>query len=387
MGRPWLFAFAFAVSAAVSANALARPVLAKLAFSDMAGWHDYDASASLQAFRRSCGEIIATGHAFQRPVEFGGDRSDWVVVCAAAEHASSPKHYFETHFTPLRISDPVRPEGLFTGYFEPEADGSLAPSPDFPVPVYRKPHDLTAFDDAASAATGLHYGRIVDGAARGYFTRVEIEGGALAGRGLEILWLKSWADAFFIHIQGSGRVRLADGTLVRLAYSAKSGQPYTGIGRLLVDRGVLAEANMSMQAIRAWMADEPDAARALMRENKSYIFFRQVEVDDASRGPPGAQGVNLTPLVSLAVDRGIWMFGTPMWIMTDAPKGEAATLAPFVQLMIAQDTGTAIRGHIRGDVFWGAGPEAAQTAGHMKSPGGMIALLPNALAARLLKAQ
>ena len=363
--------------------ASAKPVLEPVAFADIAGWRGHDFGAAFETFKRSCSEILATGHGFGRDVRFGGVREDWTAACAAAAGATSPRNFFEAKFAAFRVHDPVRPEGLFTGYYEPEAEGSLTPSPDYPVPVYRKPHDLTTFDDAAIAATGLHYGRIADGAPQGYFTRREIENGALAGRGLEILWLKDWADAFFIHIQGSGRIRLADGSLIRLAYSAKSGQPYMGIGRLLVDRGTLSETDMSMQAIRAWMKTDPDGARAVMQENHSFIFFRRVDVDDPALGPPGAQKVNLTPRHSLAIDRGIWMFGTPFWIATAAPMGEAAKLEPFTELMVGQDTGTAIKGHVRGDVFWGARPEAALTAGHMKSPGSMIVLLPNALARRL----
>ena len=368
-------------------EAAARPVLSPVAFSDIPGWQTHDFGQAWDAFRRSCAEIIDTGHAFSRKVTFGGDRDDWMKACAGMAAEATARQDFETNFTALRVSDPARPEGLFTGYYEPEASGSLTPSPEFPVPVYRRPHDLSVFDDAAAAITGLRYGRMVDGSPQAYFTRQEIEAGALLGRGLEILWLKDWADAFFIHIQGSGRVRLPDGSLIRLAYAAKSGQPYTGIGRLLVDRGVLTETSMSMQAIRAWMKTEMNAARAVMQENKSFIFFERIGVADMALGPPGAQKVSLTPRHSLAVDRSLWMFGTPFWIETAAPMGEQSVLEPFRELMIAQDTGTAIKGHVRGDVFWGSGPDAALTAGHMKSPGTMITLLPKALARRLLDSQ
>ena len=226
----------------------------------------------------------------------------------------------------------------------------------------------------------MKYGRSVDGKAAGYFTRKEIEQGALAGKGLEIAWLTDWADAFFIHIQGSGRVRLADGSLIRLAYAAKTGQPYSGIGAILVERGVFSRDRMSMQATRAWMKQNGQAARELMWENKSFIFFREVEVSDPRLGPPGAQQVSLTPRRSLAVDRALWMFGTPVWLDTMTPSGPAGKMETFRQLMIAQDTGTAIKGHARGDVFWGAGEQAALTAGHMKSAGMMIVLLPRDVA-------
>jgi membrane-bound lytic murein transglycosylase A len=227
----------------------------------------------------------------------------------------------------------------------------------------------------------------VDGKPHGYFTRKDIEEGVLGGRGLEIVWLKDWADAFFIHIQGSGRVRCPDGSAIRLAYAAKSGQPYTGIGRLLVERGILAEDRMSMQEVRRWMNDNPAAARELMWQNKSFVFFREAEMTDPQLGAPGAQKIQLTPLRSLAVDRGQWAFGTPVWLDADVPSGPGASLESFRHLLIAQDTGTAIKGLARGDVYWGWGHHAEMTAGHMKSPGRMTVLLPRPLAARLLAQQ
>jgi membrane-bound lytic murein transglycosylase A len=186
-----------------------------------------------------------------------------------------------------------------------------------------------------------------------------------------------------MQIQGSGRVRLSDGSLLRLAYAGKTGQPYTGIGGLLVARGAFTRDEMSMQATRAWMAKDEKAARELMWENKSFVFFREVDLGDPKLGPPGAQKVLLTPRRSLAVDRSLWMFGTPVWLDTMAPSGAKGQPVIFRHLMIAQDTGTAIKGYVRGDVFWGAGERAALTAGHMKSAGIMIVLLPKDLAGEL----
>ena len=254
-------------------------------------------------------------------------------------------------------------------------------------PSIAKPDDLVSFDRATEKQINLKYGRMLQGKPAGYFTRREIEEGALRGRGLEIVWLKSWVDAFFIHVQGSGRIRFADGSTMRLAYGAKTGQPYTGIGGRLVERGILTKDNMSMQALRAWMKDNPASARELMWENKSFVFFREVKVDDPSLGAPGAQQVSLTPLRSMAIDRSLWMFGTPIWLDAKVPSGPASELQSFRHLMVAQDTGTAIKGHVRGDVYWGWGDKAALVAGHMKSPGSMIVLLPKKLAARLLNAR
>jgi membrane-bound lytic murein transglycosylase A len=368
-------------------SATAKPIFEETSFQAIAGWAEGDHRTALLAFRRSCAEIEATGHAFARKVAYGGTRREWLAICGRIEAARDARGFFEASFTPLIVRDPERPQGLFTGYYEPEAEGSLKPGGAYKVPLYAKPADLIAFDARTRKRLGLDYGRNVDGKPEPYLSRREIEEGGLEGRDLELVWLKDWADAFFIQVQGSGRVRLPDGKVMRLGYAAKTGLPYTAIGGLLIERGVVAREDMSMQAIRAWMRENPKDARELMWENKSYVFFRKVESSDPRLGPPGAQNVALTPFHSLAVDRSLWMFGTPVWLDTQAPKGENGTLVPFRNLMVAQDTGTAIKGHARGDVFWGSGEEAALAAGHMKSPGLMIVLLPKTLAKRLLGRQ
>jgi len=365
----------------------AAAVLVPVPYGSLKGWAEDDHQAALVAFKRSCAEIQAEGRAFGRSVAYGGSREDWLPVCERAGHANDARRFFEQEFTALAVNDPVRPEGLFTGYYEPEAEGNRQRTAAYTVPIYARPADLVGFDKVTEDAVGLKYGRIAEGRPQGYFTRKEIEEGALEGRGLEIVWLKDWADAFFIHIQGSGRVRLPDGSAIRLAYAAKSGQPYVGVGRILVDHGILTEENLSMQAVRGWMKDNPGAARQLMWQNQSFVFFREVEVEDAALGAPGAQKVRLTPLRSLAVDRSLWMFGTPVWLEAEVPSGPGASLESFRHLLIAQDTGTAIRGHARGDAYWGWGEGAALTAGHMKSAGRMVVLLPSGLAARLVLRQ
>jgi membrane-bound lytic murein transglycosylase A len=384
IGRLGLACF-FAISLAMTAEA--KPILTAVPFAQIEAWGDDDHAAALAAFQRSCDEILASGHGFERDVRFGGNRADWLEVCESALQTKSARQFFEEKFTALKITDPVRPEGLFTGYYEPEAEGSRKSGNGYDVPIYRKPDDLVGFDQATEKQINLKYGRMVQGKPAGYFTRREIEEGALRGRGLELVWLKNWVDAFFIHVQGSGRIRFADGSTMRLAYGAKTGQPYTGIGGLLVERGALAKDNMSMQALRTWMKENPGAARELMWENKSFVFFREVKVDDPSLGAPGAQKVSLIPLRSMAIDRSLWMFGTPIWLDAKVPSGPAGELQSFRHLMIAQDTGTAIKGQVRGDVYWGWGDKAALIAGHMKSPGSMIVLLPKKLAARLLNAR
>jgi membrane-bound lytic murein transglycosylase A len=359
----------------------AQNMFEPVSISAQPGWAQDDHQKALQTFQRSCQEILRAAHGFKRDAAFGGELEDWAALCQAAPTVTNAKSFFEENFTAFKINDPVRPQGLYTGYYEPEANGSLVKTSEYVVPVYRKPHDLSVLSEADQNQTGLAYGRVVDGKAEAFFTRKEIEQGALDGRGLEICWLRSWVDAFFIHIQGSGRVRLPDGKFIRLAYGAKTGQPYTGIGGVLLAKGVGTKNTMSMELLRSWMKDHPQEARELMWSNKSYIFFRQIEVPSDDLGALGAQQVNLTPLRSLAVDRSIWMFGTPIFIDTTTPP-EAGS-KPFQHLMVAQDTGTAIKGHVRGDVYWGWGDDAAFNAGHMKSAGGMVVLLPKLVAARL----
>jgi membrane-bound lytic murein transglycosylase A len=376
-----VFAWVFILAFSMSELTMAQPLFEPVSISTMPGWASDDHAKALQTFQRSCAEILTTAHGFKRLSEFSGEREDWLTLCNSAISASNAKTFFEDHFQAYKINDPVRPQGLYTGYYEPEAEGSLTQSADYPVPVYRKPQDLVSFDEAGQKQAGLAYGRMVNGKPEAYFTRKEIEQGALQNQGLAICYLKSWVDAFFIHIQGSGRVKLANGKFIRLAYAAKTGQPYTGIGHVLLEKGVGTKETMSMELLRSWMADHPDEARELMWNNKSYIFFRQIDVPSDDLGALGAQQVYLTPLRSLAVDRSIWMFGTPIWIDTTTPP-EAGS-KPFQHLMVAQDTGTAIKGHVRGDVYWGWGADAAFKAGHMKSAGAMVVLLPKLVAARL----
>lgn len=357
--------------------------LQRLGFDGLHGWVSDDHSGALQTFRLSCREILDEGAAFRRPVEFGGKRGDWIEICQEAYDTHDARQFFESRFTPFRVSDPARPEGLFTGYYEPEVEGSRTEDSDHPVPIYGKPGDLVKFDAIQEDETGLDYGRIINGKPQPYLTRKEIEQGALRGRGLEVAWLRDWGDAFFIHIQGSGRVRLSDGSVMRLSYAAKSGLAYTSIGALLVEQGVFSRDEMSMQTIRNWMHAHSDEGRKLMWRNESFIFFREASLANPDLGALGAQHVQLTPRRSLAIDRGVWMFGMPIWLETAAPTGQQHEEQALRHLFIAQDTGTAIRGYARGDVYWGFGDAAASAAGRMKSPGTMVVLLPNAVARRL----
>ena len=358
-------------------------VLTPTDFASISGWHAQHPGRALQAFQRSAAEILQSGSGFRRQAAFGGTREDWQPACLAAAEALNARQFFETWFRPFRVTDTERPEGLLTGYYEPLVTGSMEPGPAFPVPVYAKPSDLVAFSPEEITTTGLSYGRRINEQALPYDTREAIERGSLANKTEVLCWLSDWVDAFFMHIQGQGRVQLSNGKVIRLSYAGKTGHPYTGIGHVLVQQGHIAKPNMSMQTLRQWMRDNPHEARQLMWQNKSYIFFQAAEISDDTLGGIGAAKVNLTPLHSLAVDRAWWMFGTPLWVETSLPP-EVHDPSPAIQrLMIAQDTGSAIKGIVRGDFFWGWGDDAVAIAGHMKSPGSMVALLPLPLACKL----
>ncbi len=353
--------------------------LQSIAFAEIEGWKEDDHNKALSAFCLSATEILREGRGFTRPSQFGGAREDWFDVCRKALTAVDGKSFFENEFRVFNVSDKAR--SLFTGYYEPQTLGSITPTRDYFVPIYARPHDLVGFTAEERQASGLAYGRRNPDPTP-YFNRREIESGALKGQGLELCYLSSWQEAYFIHIQGNGRVLLPDGKALRLSFAAKNGLEYISIGRLLLDRGIGSARTMSMQFLKIWMRDNPEAARELMWENPSFVFFSANDKIDPTGGAIGAAKVPLTPMRSLAVDRSHWAFGTPLFLSTRLPP-EAGGDA-FQQLMIAQDTGSAIKGVLRGDVYFGWGPQAELTAGHMKQPGQMLVLLPKPVAKRFL---
>jgi membrane-bound lytic murein transglycosylase A len=357
-------------------------VLTVTHFEQLKGWRTTDHQLALAAFQRSAEEMRSAGSGFKREAAFGGVAQDWQEAIEAAANADDAIAFFERYFRPFAVTDKDRPQGLFTGYYEPLLKGAMQHSDRYPVPVYAKPSDLVAFTPEETQKTGFSYGRRVNGLPEIYETRQAIEQGALEGKAEVICWLSDWVDAFFMHVQGQGRVEFEDGSQLRLSYAGKAGHPYSGIGHVLIERGVAPQHQMSMHVLRSWMAAHPEEAQALMWHNKSYIFFQRAEVTDPALGGIGAAKVNLTPLHSLAVDRAYWMFGTPLWINTTLPPEVKDGNAPIQRLMIAQDTGSAIKGIIRGDFFWGWGERASDIAGFMKSTGSMTALLPRALAKR-----
>lgn len=334
-------------------------------FAQLPGWSADHLSRALPAFLAGCAALRANPG--QRlggsglAASLGATPAQWQPACAAARAVqagddAAARRFFEAEFQPYGISADGGAIGLFTGYYEPVVAGSRRQTAVYKYPLYRRPPDLPA------------------GASRGYFTRAQIEHGALAHRHLELLWLADPIDVFFLHIQGAGRVRLPDGQIVRVTYAGKNGRPYVPIGRVLVDRGEMTLDQVSMQSIRAWLTAHPGQAAALMDQNPSYVFFREIHGIAADAGAPGSLGAPLTPRRSLAVDKAYVPLGAPVWIdTTDTRDG-----TPIQRLMLAQDLGGAIRGPVRADIFFGWGPEADAHAGKMRGQGVDFVLLPKA---------
>ena len=314
-----------------------------------------------------------------------GTVADWRPLCQALGErpptdAATARAFIEHWLTPFAAANGDTHEGLFTGYYEASLDGAREPSARFATPLYLRPDDLVSVSlgDFRPDLEGERIaGRVVDGRLVPYADRAAIVVGALDGRGLELIWVDDPVDAFFLHIQGSGKVALSDGGSLRVGYAGQNGHSYTAVGRVLIARGEVSREDMSMQAIRAWLAANPDQAQALMNENRSYVFFAPIDGD----GPLGAQDVVLTAGRSLAVDRRFVPLSVPVWLDSTAPDGRGGEQS-LQRLLIAQDTGGAIRGPLRGDIFWGDGEAAAAIAGRMKSTGRAYLLLPRGLDAQ-----
>lgn len=361
--------------------------LRPLSFAGLDGWSIDDPRPALIAFRRSCTVLDARVDSDPMgPDPLFGRIGDWRPVCTAAaddDHvgsAATARAFFERFFQPYQVIDNGDPEGLFTGYYEPVLRGSRRFGPPYVVPIHAPPPDLLRVDlgrfNPELAGYSI-YGRIADGHFLPYHPRSEIDAGALAGRGLELLWVDDPIDKFFLQIQGSGQVRLDDGSVVRIGYASQNGHPYRAIGRDLIEIGALTRDEVSLQSIRAWLRAHPDDAATIMARNRSYIFFEERPELSAADGPLGSHGVPLEAGRSLAVDARYIPLGAPLWLETTAPS--PAGEVPLHRLMVAQDTGGAIRGVVRGDVFWGAGDAAEEIAGRMKSRGRYALLLPKSV--------
>jgi membrane-bound lytic murein transglycosylase A len=362
--------------------------LEPVAWADLEGWATDDHVAAFATFTASCRALIGSANASRktardtRPVY-----APLLDICRKARGASTlaegaARKFFEENFKPVRVSKLEDPNGFLTGYYEPVVEGSRVQTDEFKVPVYARPRDLVHMGRRHKGDAFPNSGRVVRRIARGryvpYFDRAAIEDGALATRNLEICYLKDANDVLFAQIQGSARVRLTDGTLLRITYDAHNGQPYTPVGRILIERGIIPREEMSMDRIRKWMAENPEGAKELRRQNKSYVFFRNSGLPEHEEAR-GAQGVPLTPVRSIAVDRTLHIYGTPFFIAAELPiEGETAA-TKFRRLMVAQDTGSAIVGPARADIYFGAGEEAGRIAGRIKNTARFVMLMPSAL--------
>lgn len=361
--------------------------LRQWSFGALAGWAEDRHGEALVAFQKSCASMLrrpADRNLAANPAAPGGRVGEWFDVCTQAmrldtsDHGGA-KHFFETQFTPYAVHDAQATDapqsGLFTGYYEPELNGTWVRGGKYQTPLLARPADLVSvslgqFADDLGGNT--LWGRVVDGKLKPYPDRKAIEGGALGALGKPLLWVDSPVDAFFLHVQGSGQVRLADGSLRHVGFAGKNGRPYKSIGRVLIDSGEIPAERLTMDAIRGWIDARPSEGQALIEKNPSYVFFRLLDGD----GPLGAQGVALTAERSLAVDRRFMPLGAPLWLETHEPLDGAK---PLNRLMISQDTGGAIKGVVRGDFFFGAGQMATKRAGNMKRPGRYFILLPNSI--------
>jgi membrane-bound lytic murein transglycosylase A len=333
-----------------------RVAMAPISFNEIAGWGEDKQGEALVAFRTSCPKLSTAPDT--KIATDGGAKvitsAEWRRICEQASRVNAnddraARAFFEDNFRPLV----VQAAGKFTGYFEPEMRGSRVPSRLFTVPVYRRPADLTD---------------------QPYYTRAEIEQGALKGKGLEIAWVQDPVALFEVQVQGNGRINLAEGGVLSLSYDGSNNRPYTAIGSVLVDMGVMRKDAVTWPAIRDWLKRHPQEARDVMRKNERYIFFK----DSKGASTAGSEGVPLTAQRSLAVDITLTPYGTPIWIDTVRPVARRpGATEPYRRLTIAQDTGTAIQGPARADIFFGGGTQAAEVAGRMVSEGRVIVLVPN----------
>ncbi|RWB54435.1 murein transglycosylase A [Mesorhizobium sp.] len=358
------------------------PTFSEKSFGDLPGWDEDDHLAAFAAFRRSAFHVLTKPY---RTGSLGIDFNAFAGTYAEARsvspaNRSQARSFFERHFVPVLVPADNGGAGLVTGFYEPQVEASPVRTERFVVPLLSRPADLIDIDDKnrpAGMDPYLAFGRDTPAGPVEYPDRGAIERGALSGRNLEIAWLTDKVDAFFIHVQGAARLKMTDGRLCRVTYAAKSGQRFTGPGKILSEIGEIPIAKVTMQSIRAWFKAHPDRVDEILWQNRSYIFFREAPVEDATLGPVAAAKVPLTPGRSVAVDRLLHTFGTPFYI--DAPTLTAFDGNPFRRLMIAQDTGSAITGPARGDLFAGSGDAAGEIAGVVRNAADFYALVPRGL--------
>jgi membrane-bound lytic murein transglycosylase A len=350
------------------------------------GWTNDDHAAAFAAFLGSCRTLANRRRQSARdlapiPVALKDICEDARAAIPLDEDGA--RKFFEDHFRPIRINRLGDTDGFLTGYYEPIIAGSRVPTGEFTAPLYRRPPNLVAAGRRrlgdAFPSKGVFVGRRV-GRRKivPYYDRGQIEDGALDGWHLEICYLHDQVDVLFAQIQGSARIRLEDGAILRVNYDSHNGWPYTPVGRVLVDQKMMNRDQVSMQSIRDWMEANPDQAKEIRRQNKSYVFFRITDLASEDEAV-GGQGVPLMPGRSIAIDRALHAYGTPFFIEAELPIANQKTGTKFDRLMIAQDTGSAIVGPARADIYFGAGDEAARIAGRIKNPGTFIMLVPREL--------
>lgn len=341
------------------------------AFADLPGWDADDHAAAFAAFRRSA--ATALGGTAELRQGLAPDQALIAAFEAAQDWTGNPKSFFESRFAPFEVIPAQAPDGFVTGYYEPEVPGSLVPHPDFPVPVLARPPELVTVAQGETPPSPVNsslqgYVQTPEGP-RAAPVRADVEDGFYAGRELEIAWVRDRVDLFFIQVQGSARLRLPDGGTARLVYAGRNGHPYTSIGRIIVEEGHLPLEQATLAPLKDWLRRNPAEARRIMRMNASYIFFSVDRTLDPDDGPVGAAGHPLIAHRSIAVDRTLWPYGTPFYIAADLDD-------PVRRLFIAQDTGSAIIGPARADLFFGAGEAAGLKAGSVRHRARMTVLLP-----------
>ncbi|WP_306394251.1 murein transglycosylase A [Telluria beijingensis] len=342
------------------------PPLTPVSFAALPGWQQDDLRQAWPAFQQSCSVLASRA-------------AEWKAPCAAAgavdaQDGAAVRRFFETHFVPHQVRNPDGSEsGLVTGYYEAMLYGSRKRGGAYQVPLYRVPDDLVTVDLGGiypDLKNRRLRGRLSGKTLVPYPTRAEIDSAPLKGR--ELLWVNDPVEAFFLEVQGSGRVQLDSGDTVRVGYADQNGHPYKAIGRWFVEQGIYTPDQVSAQSIRAWLAANPSRRQEVLNVNASYIFFTEQKVSDPNAGPRGALNVPLTPGRSIAIDRSILPLGAPVWLSTTMPRDGA----PLQRLVMGQDVGGAIRGAVRADFFFGFGLEASENAGLMKQQGAMWVLLP-----------
>ncbi|APC97732.1 murein transglycosylase A [Francisella frigiditurris] len=335
-------------------------------FKYLGHWDNGNQLNSFNAFKSSCYKILDDSNP---------EYKNWIAVCKKAisltpKTDSEARVFFETNFTPYEILNNNSAHGLFTGYYEPIIKGNLTKTDVYNVPIYKTPEDLIKITNKNDT---FSYGKYNNGSLVPYYSREEISKNNLFPKDDVLAWVSSKVDRSFLQIQGSGRIVIENGNDVLLGYDSQNGHPYRPIGRYILEKGYMDAKNISMQSIKEWLNQNPSKMDDVLNYDPSFVFFKYLNAKNAV----GAQGVELTPGYSLAVDSKYYLYGIPIWLETDYYKDEQQNKENINRLMIAQDTGGAIRGPIRGDVFWGHGPEAEFNAGHMKNYGNIWILLPN----------